>query len=168
MANASWRQTVAQYVKNNDMFRCPSNPSNNEEADVKGSANDAVTLPEIKRSYTMNINLIRAKSESGVQATGSKIMVAEAVYNNTIVNAEWSGDTWKERGYAGHLGTANYLYADGHVKALMPTKTATPLNQWGRGNADCTGFNDEVARINCDTVNTDMVNALNQLQQKYK
>jgi prepilin-type processing-associated H-X9-DG protein len=33
--------------------------------------------------------------------------------------------------WAGHLQTSNYLFADGHVKALKPLATATPVDLWG-------------------------------------
>ena len=29
-----------------------------------------------------------------------------------------------------HLSSSNYLFADGHVKALKPTATGTPTNLW--------------------------------------
>jgi prepilin-type N-terminal cleavage/methylation domain-containing protein/prepilin-type processing-associated H-X9-DG protein len=29
-----------------------------------------------------------------------------------------------------HLGTTNFLFADGHVKAMKPTKTVSPKNMW--------------------------------------
>jgi len=32
--------------------------------------------------------------------------------------------------YAGHLSTSNYLFVDGHVKALRAPATAVPLNMW--------------------------------------
>lgn len=34
--------------------------------------------------------------------------------------------------FAGHLGTSNYLFADGHVKALRPIQTAQPVNLWNK------------------------------------
>ena len=36
--------------------------------------------------------------------------------------------------YSGHLGTANYLFSDGHVKALRPSQTyvAGGVNYWYR------------------------------------
>ena len=33
-----------------------------------------------------------------------------------------------------HLGLSNYLFCDGHVKALKPTATGTPINMWNINN----------------------------------
>ncbi len=32
--------------------------------------------------------------------------------------------------YAGHLGRSNWLFADGHVRALRPTETCLEANMW--------------------------------------
>lgn len=85
-----------------------------------------------------------------------------------IANADWNGSNgFRDNCYGGHPGTMNVLYLDGHVKSLLPTKTMTPLNQWGV-------FNDtpETATckqdINCDDISTGALTRLNELQQKYK
>lgn len=44
--------------------------------------------------------------------------------------------TEPSRTFTNHLGTANFLFLDGHVKAMKPTYTATPLiNMWTDNNA---------------------------------
>jgi prepilin-type processing-associated H-X9-DG protein len=42
-----------------------------------------------------------------------------------------------------HLGGTNYLFADGHVKALRPSKTLTPgsLNMWAVDSVQGNGSN---------------------------
>lgn len=40
--------------------------------------------------------------------------------------------------WAGHLGTGNYLFADGHVKAMKPSQTHTPKNMWTVGDDGAT------------------------------
>ena len=37
--------------------------------------------------------------------------------------------------FTGHLGTSNYLFADGHVKAMRPLQTIAGVNLWYRDNA---------------------------------
>ena len=32
--------------------------------------------------------------------------------------------------FTNHLGTTNFLFGDGHVKALKPTATLNPTNMW--------------------------------------
>lgn len=38
--------------------------------------------------------------------------------------------------YAGHLGMSNYLFCDGHVKALKPIATAVPYDLWDVNKQD--------------------------------
>jgi len=38
--------------------------------------------------------------------------------------------------WSGHLGTANYLFVDGHVKAMRPTATASPNDLWAINKQD--------------------------------
>ncbi|RYG57270.1 hypothetical protein EON80_28455, partial [bacterium] len=49
---------------------------------------------------------------------------------------------------AHHLGTGNFLFADGHVKALRPEKTLTPINMWNRlDNVAYTGNYDSNSKL---------------------
>ena len=49
-------------------------------------------------------------------------------------------DTWTNILFAGHTrsrksGYSDYLFADGHVKAMAPLDTITPINRWHIFNA---------------------------------
>ena len=186
-SRGSWRQEMAKYVKNTDLFRCPSNPQNNVAANKADPINN---LPEIKDSYSANAHVFAlsegdreftALNESEVQSPANKVMVSETFSGqNAMMYANWDGAGNNEivgRGYAGHLGTWNCLYIDGHVKSLLPTKTMTPLNQWGAfgDNSDDVPFcksdqwhKGDATNPNCDEVSPSMVDNLNRLQQKYK
>ncbi len=37
--------------------------------------------------------------------------------------------------FQNHLGTTNFLFADGHVKSMRPTQTVAPVNMWNVTNA---------------------------------
>ena len=78
-------------------------------------------------------------------------------------------------GFAGHNGFENFLFVDGHAKAMRPVSTATPFNMWGslgsstngspfggQGSA-CTTYD-----LNCDTPEPAMVQGLAQVGQKYQ
>ena len=41
--------------------------------------------------------------------------------------------------WSGHMRTSNYLFVDGHVKALTPIATAFPLDMWGWDTNNTTG-----------------------------
>ena len=77
------------------------------------------------------------------------------------------GTGYGGRGFAGHLGTMNVLYVDGHVKAMKPVKTATPINQWGSaGSAACSAFT-ALERINCTTPDPTNVTAMTEIGANY-
>ena len=65
-----------------------------------------------------------------------------AAYNDTGTiytgqsGGSFSGTTVYPDGlFTGHGGTSNYLFADGHVKALRPMQTVAGANLWYRDNA---------------------------------
>jgi prepilin-type processing-associated H-X9-DG protein len=114
---------------------------------------------------------------SAVQSTATKIMVMEGSYNGTFLSNSqntWTGNIIRDRGFAGHLSTANYLYADGHVKAMKPTATMRGINQWGRGNGTddtdaCGAFTSRSNYINCDEPEPGWVsNGLVNLEDRFK
>ena len=185
-SRGSWRQEIAKYVKNNDLFRCPSNPNNNKTVN---KADTDKGLPEVKTSYNANYHVIigggddiAVLNESKVSSPATKVIASESLTDGEdgILAGDWTGDQILNTGYAGHLGTWNVLYVDGHVKSLLPTKTMTPVNQWGAFNdntttdpafPNCKGngwYNEDSANPNCDQVSPGVLIALNKLQQKYK
>jgi prepilin-type processing-associated H-X9-DG protein len=44
------------------------------------------------------------------------------------------GSVSSERLFVGHLNTSNYLFGDGHVKALKPFDTVAGKNMWSRAD----------------------------------
>lgn len=74
--------------------------------------------------------------------------------------------------FQGHLGTANYLFADGHVKALRPIATASTINMWGQMNANTASDGGACADttkrdINCDVSPQSLKDALAALDKKF-
>ena len=167
----NWRQLVQPYVKSTDLFKCPSNTQNRLDA------NDPATtpFPKIKRSYSINPRMSAGDTGtamSEIQSPATKILCAEARNNDwSDYGANWwtwGAADWGNNGFAGHLGTANYLFGDGHVKAIKPTATAAPLNMWGGmdgGTADpeCNG-----GSPNCDVPQTAIVAGMADLQRKFQ
>ena len=183
-----WSQELAKYVKNNDLFRCPSNPQNNANTrnDAEIVTDTANGLPIIKQSYVSNDHVICGRTplnESQVKSSATKIAVTEGSNGVDMLAADWDDgrDDVVRRAYAGHLGTMNVLYIDGHVKSLLPTKTMTPINQWGAfkksrnvapDDPDCKAdgwdSDDGAQNPNCDAISPEILTQLNKLQAKYK
>jgi prepilin-type N-terminal cleavage/methylation domain-containing protein/prepilin-type processing-associated H-X9-DG protein len=159
----SWRQITQPYVKNAQLFACPSNTDNNKVADAGDSF-----FPAIPRSYAMNDRL-SAQSQAVVQAPASKIMIAELLYQNwTDYGSPWwtgnSAVNWTN-GYAGHTGTMNFAFADGHVKSMRPTQTGSPLNMWGGMD---NGVNGNTRDVNVDGVEPEMMRGLSALENLWR
>jgi prepilin-type processing-associated H-X9-DG protein len=56
-----------------------------------------------------------------------------------------------------HLGRANFLFCDGHVKSLMMEQTISPFNMWGAFDDQSGGacdtsqnWNQGYGEVNCD------------------
>jgi prepilin-type N-terminal cleavage/methylation domain-containing protein/prepilin-type processing-associated H-X9-DG protein len=80
---------------------------------------------------------------SVINSPSQLIMVAEGNQGNntsadlTPVFQIANSSTGDVRGlWSGHLGTSNYLFVDGHVKALRATATATPYDLWDINKQD--------------------------------
>ena len=99
-----WMDSVKPYVKNEQIFHCPSVTKN---------------LDSPSFGYAYNSHLIKASL--------SKISVPNRVYlifdsTDLTRNAVSPGDNVAS---ARHLGGANYAFADGHAMYLKPVEIAT-------------------------------------------
>lgn len=161
----SWRQRIQSYTKSTEIFRCPSNTSNSTQADAAGNTWGA-DYPRINRSYGMN-DRFSVQSQAAIDAPASKILVAELRNQNWTDYASnwWNGampGNWGNS-FAGHSGVANYLFGDGHVKSMKPSRTATPFNMWG-GMASGGGYTSPACTstsVNCDTPEPALVDGMN-------
>lgn len=150
----SWRRATYPYTKSSQLFSCPSNTRNtvyardSEDANMT-SAGLALTAPRFMCSYAINgTNNVRgnnavgsspseysgAQSLSAVADSAQSILVSEFSYTDSFVgvgeysNANIFANDWY--GFKGHLQTSNFLFCDGHVKAMKPIATGTPINMW--------------------------------------
>ena len=151
--NGGWLQyhyTLEPYIKSVQVFKCPSNTSK-----IVGSNSGTPKFPgsDILSHYVGNYNINAAKvwyQSSATIAQGSfngsnyagfplsdfeapdtTISVYEAVGNGKAV----SNDDSTQWIFAGHLQTSNYLFVDGHVKALgLDATVANGICMWYRKN----------------------------------
>jgi prepilin-type processing-associated H-X9-DG protein len=145
----SWRSVIQPYIKSNQLFACPSNPDN-----AKPSYD-----PEFPRSYagnavwtgtapnTVELGILAQSNPvalAQVQSPSQMIAVTEIwhvpwvtiIINRNDLTYDDTGTgggvhaLYQDALYAGHMGRSNYLFADGHVKALRPTQTNQDVNMW--------------------------------------
>lgn len=149
--NDSWRRMIHPYIKSLQIFRCPSNPLNRSDTYEP----NPIGGERFKRSYavvttntTVSITGVMSEDATGagralssIPNTSLAIMVGESTHDAASI--AWSQTTCNafanQAGFcqlfARHLLTTNALFADGHVKAMRPTATITPVNLWDMNNA---------------------------------
>ena len=155
----SWRRQIFPYVKSSQLFACPSNTRNStlaDDSDPTAMTNAGLPAgsPQFTVSYAINASdnfnqstradgttyngnppseYNSAQSLSAIEASAETILVTEM----TQTANGFTGDLpaiadWGNRDYAfpGHLNFVNFLFCDGHAKALKPSTTASPKNMW--------------------------------------
>ncbi|RYG70643.1 DUF1559 domain-containing protein [bacterium] len=141
----AWRQALQPYIKSTQLFACPSNSGNNLGTWSGGAT---TLMSKIPRSYTVSCTPQRAAAgiggtvpvgDSGGNAAAQPISIAQIgqTTQTILVMESDPTDIWPEANldvmgdlFKGHLGTANFLFCDGHVKAMKPSATGTPVNMW--------------------------------------
>ena len=150
----SWRSVIQPYIKSTQLFSCPSN-----------AQNGLTTYdPQFARSYAANWAYdltIPTGTERGVfndttpRGLAEMVSPSQTIAVTEITNVPWvsfdvdrdsasyddSGKggiattSYGQRLFTGHLGTTNYLFSDGHVKALRPMQTVQGVNLWYYDNS---------------------------------
>ena len=135
--STTWPILVQPYVKSTQVFACPSN---NSTVKVKNTAN-AVPAHYIANggyegAYHAALNYPRPMDAPGGSALSSVDSPAQCImvleYKGTRNDGNfYSPSPAGGMDFTNHLGTANFLFVDGHVKALKTTATiAGGVNMW--------------------------------------
>ncbi len=146
----SWRSLVFPYVKSARVFACPSNPYSGAIAagevslPVSYAANE--TLMTIPPVTLVNPNLIQYPAQIFLvgESSGGGWRLHNPP-NSPLTNPLCAvtgpgGCEYPEAGvglptsstdlFAGHSGFGNWLFADGHCKAMNPTQTCQGVDMW--------------------------------------
>ncbi|MDQ3812628.1 MAG: DUF1559 domain-containing protein, partial [Armatimonadota bacterium] len=113
-----WADAVMAYTKSSAIYQCPSEPFTPALTSNMSGFSDYW--------YNGNLSGLRKKAVAYPQSTlllgeGSMdVDVADARYSKTSLPAAWLTDRTKPPWR--HLGGANYLFTDGHVKWLKPNQ----------------------------------------------
>ena len=118
-----WADAIQPYVKSTDIYHCPTLKKQTDYT-KKNRQNDAV-LPYFT-DYYYNTNLDRVPLER-ISNVAMLVLCGDgndgtdgtdARYNRNVIPQVWI-DTENSPARR-HFDTANYLFADGHVKAIRP------------------------------------------------
>jgi prepilin-type processing-associated H-X9-DG protein len=165
-----WGYVVQPYIKNYNLFQCPSNPNKNLPATggpIPG------TTERIPRSYAINAfnHDQHGLSMASIADPADRIIIGESTADWTDYAAPWwnNGDNYVGVGFAGHSGNMNILFYDGHVKAMKPTRTVAEKIMWVRDMmtnipADCNGKPGNANPTNCQG----LLDGMRRLEDKYR
>ncbi len=126
-----WRTRIYPYVKNAQLFKCPSNfPVTNSSELVPGS-----TTEYFRRSYTSNAlgwgwTPLMGQNQAAIPKPAETIMTGESKDDGVMPYWHQGGSLEWNRLTSPHSKTANYSFADGHAKAMIAINTGTPVNMW--------------------------------------
>lgn len=148
----SWRVQIYPYLKSTQIFACPSNSNNATDAGYNGTS--GLNFPQ---SYLANggnnasqemvlVGGVRPIRDASLGVGNGPAALAAFESVSQVVTVCEAGAERADPdmygpvdmvniGFQNHLGTTNFLFADGHVKALKPTATVTPINMWNITNA---------------------------------
>ena len=138
----NWENMLQPYAKSYQVFRCPSNVNSKKDMDGDGSGLPANAAARSAVSYEAVTDAEQPWTQaafgqvdkagpllSSFVAPSLTIEVAEANAGNADFSTSndyftaWSFTATNPFLFGGHLNTANFLFADGHVKALKPMAT---------------------------------------------
>ena len=131
----SWRYVIQPYLKSTQVLVCPSNTTNTY--DCYDNTNPLVPTP--RRSYAANGHgsfqtPMRANNGAALAALDQPaqlVLVCESTQPYSEMPLDWGGAGVMI--FAGHNGMSNFLFADGHVKAMKASSTGTPQDMWQYG-----------------------------------
>jgi prepilin-type processing-associated H-X9-DG protein/prepilin-type N-terminal cleavage/methylation domain-containing protein len=123
-----WGDAIQPYVKSTQLFQCPSEYSRNVASDA--TQNNYT-------DYFMNSNLSGFKVEK-LRNTRQVLLAGDGNDGTDATNARYSigalPNSWRTDNNSPvwrHLDGANYLFADGHVKWLIPSRIQNKANKIG-------------------------------------
>jgi prepilin-type N-terminal cleavage/methylation domain-containing protein len=133
----TWKTATLPYVKNIDVYRCPSNPLNKEGDETR---NAAPAFPTFPISYSYNGTILhqavsRSLNEASVPETARYILLVEARNFCADCHIGSLNDSWGMTGgfFVHPTKRMQALYMDGHAKSTKFSQTLGTNNddqQW--------------------------------------
>jgi len=137
----TWRTFTYPFAKSVRLYACPSNPYNNLSVPTDNSwffVSYGTNTTILKTAPSGSVSLSAIQNPTQIFLAGESDTASwnlDNPPNDPIVNPTCGGCYLPEAGahttlYAGHIGKSNWLFADGHVKALRPTQTCQGVDMW--------------------------------------
>lgn len=120
-----WADAIYPYIKSNQVFQCPVEPNGGQHDPRLSGYTDYWFNAQLSEGALRNISEPARLLAAGDGNDGTDL--TNARYSLSALPPQWISDT--NSPLYRHLGTANYLFADGHVKAMKPTSIS---NSWSQ------------------------------------
>ncbi len=154
----SWRQVIQPYLKSTQVAACPSNKRNEMQADAANAnyprinasySGNVLPTPDVQPTCSSEGFFCRenrrGRPVAAIETPTLLISVVESTRPSSDFDVTGGGATGQfgplptsngcatyQAGasclFAGHLGTTNFLFADGHAKAMKPIMTINEVN----------------------------------------
>jgi len=127
----SWRTLVQPYVKNWQVFDCPSFPDwtcSEEYNNHYPGAPQYIDYQYNGSQFCLSPNH-HAWRMSDFPSPADLILVQEGGLQCAPDTGTWCNWVFRTE-TAIHSGGKNYIFADGHVKWMKPQQTTSPINMW--------------------------------------
>jgi prepilin-type N-terminal cleavage/methylation domain-containing protein/prepilin-type processing-associated H-X9-DG protein len=139
-----WAYTIQPYVKSEQLLQCPSETSRAPVGNTTKERAADTGFTDYWYNYNLGPNS-GPMSLSQITYPSNTVMNGDGDGAMSDYNKQWLGNGWpsfpSNHSSLRHLETANYLFTDGHVKALKPSVVLpgnTP-SKTGGGASDCVG-----------------------------
>jgi prepilin-type N-terminal cleavage/methylation domain-containing protein/prepilin-type processing-associated H-X9-DG protein len=151
-----WPRTIMPYIKSTQVFKCPSNTSallmsNSTDSSGEGIPNHYLAVGTSRPTYAaewgdtppmsyyqagpVKLSAIVNPSQTLDIVENSGPRVDPDVYRPyKYTSSPFTTPSNQEMAFTNHLGMTNFLFCDGHVKALKPMATISPVNMWNISN----------------------------------
>jgi len=132
----TWRVAIQPYIKNRQIFVCPSDPTRNAFSQVYDPSTDYSDIAPSGAAYTAGygMNTVHYASgpptppfwqpDSAIVDPAGTVLVADSTDFEISYQSNAHGYLRSGAGETRHLEGANYLFCDGHVKWLKPTNVS--------------------------------------------
>jgi prepilin-type N-terminal cleavage/methylation domain-containing protein/prepilin-type processing-associated H-X9-DG protein len=148
-----WGHMIEPYLKNDQVFKCPSNRFGSEEYWYRGYFNNTVT-PPVDKWYPKNIvttdqvmlgevgvplaalttpaeTLVCTENKTDRINVGALRIGVQLINSLPRTRTGGTGSATPDEGvFQAHNKMCNWIFADGHVKAMRPNQTILPNDLW--------------------------------------
>jgi prepilin-type N-terminal cleavage/methylation domain-containing protein/prepilin-type processing-associated H-X9-DG protein len=180
-AAMTWRQALYPYVKSVQVYKCPSNTYNTLDTAQTSACYDN-PAPALPRNYALNMRFLPSWTNPplplrmpGINDPASRIFCAEnSSGDSRTFFMNWNasnfvGYVYNNGKFGGHLQMMNFIFADGHAKAMRPMATVSPVSMWGYSNDNPASCNVSFyAQLNCTSQSGYQVTEMSNLENAWQ